>query len=121
MATLPGEGTVTTEKVTSDSILESLIRRVEAKEAISKEEWLDIAFKLNLLRIDEAKLYNKMHQAVAKKKLEIKEKQEKVNISAIELEIEAEDSYRMMQDQEDKIYSVDQFVMIAKKNSDAAY
>ena len=69
------------EKVTSDVILDWAIEQVQGKKAISKELWLEIAFKLNLLGYDEAQAYNQMHQAVAKKKLELKAAQEKVNVS----------------------------------------
>lgn len=106
------------EKVTSDLILETLKGLVESKTPISREVWLDAAFKLNLLRIDEAQLYNKMHQAVAQKKLEILKSQEKKNVALAETEIEATDEYRFLKDQEDKIYSIDEFIRVAKKGSD---
>lgn len=105
-------------KVTSDVILNWLKERVEKKEIISRDEWLDVAFKLNLLRIDEAGLYNSMRQEVAKKKLEIMRGQDKKNVAAAEIEIETTDEYRKLRDQEDKIYSIDEFIRIAKKNSD---
>ena len=92
---------------------------VESKQNISREAWLETAFKLNLLRIDEARKLNKLNQVIAKKKLEIKQSQEKVNISAIELEVQASDEYREMKDQEDLLYSLEEFVRIAKKNSDS--
>lgn len=86
-----------------------------------REEWLSCAFRLNLLRIDEAELLNRMRQAVAKMKLDIFKKQEKRNVSACDLEAEASEEYRFMRDQEDKLYSIDQFIMIAKKNSETNY
>ena len=108
-------------KVTSDKILSWAISQVEGKKSISRELWLEIAFRLNLLRIEESQLVNKMRQEVAKKKLELFRAQEKRNVSAVELEVEATDEYRFLKDQEDKIYSIDEFVRIAKKNSDTAY
>ena len=105
-------------KVDSDLILNTLKEYVESKKSISREQWLECAFKLNLLRIDEAQLYNKMRQGVAEKKLEIMKGQDKKNVAAVEVEIEASDVYRFMKDQEDKIYSIDEFIRIAKKNSE---
>lgn len=109
------------EKVNTDTIIGWAKSKVESKEVISREMWLDMAFKLNLLRIDEAQLYNKMRQAVAIKKIDIFKSQEKRNVAAVNLEIETTDEYKFMRDQEDKIYSLDEFIRIAKKNSDVNY
>lgn len=109
------------DKVTSDIIIEYMKEQVESKKPIPKEMWLDIAFKLNLLRIDEAKLLNKMRQEVAQKKFDIMTRQEKRNVAAVELEVETSDEYRFMRDQEDKLYSVDEFIRISKKNADTEY
>ena len=106
------------EKVSSDFILGYLKELVEEKKAIPREVWLDCAFKLNLLRLDEGQLYTKMRQAVARKKLDIFKAQEKRNVAAAELEIEATDEYRFMRDQEEKLQVVEEFVRIAKKNAD---
>lgn len=107
------------EKVTSDIILEYLKGLVESKKPIQKEIWLDAAFKLNLLRIDEAQLLNKMRQSIAQRKLEtLKQQGEKKNVAAAKIEVETTDEYRFFQDQEDKIYSIDEFIRIAKKNAD---
>ena len=110
--------------VTSDVILEYLKGLVESKHPIAREVWLDAAFKLNLLRIDEAQLYNKMHQEVAKRKIELKTVRQggsslkEKSVAQIEMEVEAEDIFRFMKDQEDKIYSVDEFIRLAKKSAD---
>ena len=106
------------EKVSSDLILGYLKELVESKKPIPREIWLDAAFKLNLLRIDEGQLYTKMRQEVARKKLEIFKTQEKRNVSAADLEIETTDEYRFMRDQEDKLGVIEEFVRIAKKNAD---
>ena len=106
------------EKITSDTILTWVKEAVENKKEISRELWLEIAFKLNLLRLDEAILYNKMRQAVAIKKWEILKSQIKRNVAAVNTEIETFDEYRFMKDQEDKIYVIDEFVRVAKKNAD---
>lgn len=106
------------EKITSDVILGYLKELVESKKSIAKEEWLNCAFKLNLLRIDEAQLLNKMRQTVAKKKFEIMKAQDKKNVAAVEVEIDASDECLYMRDQEDKVEIISEFIRIAKKNSE---
>ena len=105
-------------KLTTDEILETLKVLVESRKIIPRDEWLRIAFQLNLLEIDEKKLFNQMRQAVAKKKLEIYSKQEKRSVAACDLEVEASDEFKFMRDQEAKIEAISQFVMISKKSSD---
>lgn len=109
------------EPVTADTILNALKLLVESRQIISKDQWLGYAFDLNLVRIDEARLLHQMEQEVAKTKLEILKAQEKKNVAAADLEIEATDAYRFMRDQEDKLWSVDEFIRIAKKNSESSY
>ena len=109
------------EKITADTILNWAREQVESKNMPSREMWLDIAFRLNLLKIEEAALFNKMRQSVALKKLDILKGQEKKNLSAADLEIEATDEYRFMKDQEAKLEAIEEFVRIAKKNSDNSY
>ena|SRR3990167_1780693 len=106
------------EKVTSDLILDYLKSLVESKKVVPREEWLNCAFKLNLLRLDESKLLNQMRQTVAIKKHEIMKTQEKRNVAAADVEIEASEEYRFMRDQEAKLDVVEEFVRIAKKNAD---
>lgn len=106
------------EKITADTVLNWAREQVESKKMPSREVWLDIAFRLNLLKIDEAALLNKMRQAVAKKKYEILKSQDKRNVAAAELEVEASDEYCFMKDQEAKLEVIEEFVRIAKKNSD---
>ena len=107
-----------TEPITAEFILSTLKEMVESKKFISQDEWINVAAKLTLLRIDESRKLNRMNQEVSRKKLEIKQGQDKVNISAIELEIQATDEYRAAKDQEDLLYSLDEFVRVAKRASD---
>ncbi|MEK6884138.1 MAG: hypothetical protein AABY22_31200 [Nanoarchaeota archaeon] len=106
------------DKISVDTILDWAKKKVESKEHIKRELWIEMAFRLNLLRIDEAQLYNKMRQAVAIKKFEILKSQEKRSVAFANAEVETTDEYTFMRDQEDKIYSIDEFVRIAKKSSD---
>ena len=109
------------EKITSDVILSYMTQLVESKKPISKEIWLGVAFKLNLLGLDEQKLLEQMRQSVARKQLEILQKQEKRNVAAAKLEICATDEYRFMREQEAKCDTITEFIRIAKKNSDTNY
>lgn len=106
------------EKITATFIFDEMHKLVEAKIPVAREAWLEIAFKLNILRVDEAKTFNKMRQAVATEKNKIYQLQEKKNVAAVDMKIESTDEYRFMKDQEDLIYSVDEMVRIAKKSSD---
>ena len=106
------------DKISASFILDTLKTMVESKKLIPKDEWITAAGKLTLLRIDEAKLLNKQRQEVARMKLEILGKQEKKNVSLANAEIEATDVYRFLRDQEDTIYSLDEFVRIAKRAAD---
>ena len=108
-------------EVTSDIILNYLKKLVAEKIPVAREQWLDMSFKLNLLRIDEAELFHKMQQGVAQKKLQILKTQDKRNVAAAELEVESSDEYRFMRDQESKIDAIDQFIQISKKSADIAF
>ena len=109
------------EQITSTTIISWLKKQVEGKRVIDRETWLDTAFKLNLLRVDEAKLLNKMRQEVSQKKQEILKNQTKKNVAAAEIEVECTDEYRFMKDQEDLLYSIDEFVRVSKKSADVNY
>lgn len=106
------------DSITSDFIINHLKKMVESKKSFPRDEWLGCAFKLNLLRIDESQLLNRMRQSVAQKKLAIMRSQDKKNVSAASLELEATDEYRFMRDQESKIEAIEEFVRIAKKSVD---
>jgi hypothetical protein len=106
------------EKVTTDLIIGWLKEQVESKRMIAKEVWLDAAFKLNLLLGDEVHEAEMLRQSVAQGKLAILKAQEKRNVSAAEMEIEAGDIYRLMREQESKVERIQEFIRIAKKNVD---
>lgn len=105
-------------KITATYIFNKMQEFVEQKIPVSREAWMEVAFKLDILRIDEAKLYNTMRQSVAKMKNEIYDAQEKKNVAAVEMKIEASDEYRLMRDQEALIYSIDEMIRVAKKSAD---
>ncbi len=85
-------------KITADTILDWAREQVESKNMPSRETWLDIAFRLNLLKIEEAALLNKMRQSVATKRYAILKAQDKRNVSAADLEVETtDDIYAIVQ------------------------
>lgn len=109
------------EQRTADSILNKLKEMVESRKPIARELWLEAAFDLVILRIDEARLFNKMHRAVAGKKLDILKSQEKKNVAAADIEIEASEEYQFAKDQEDKLYAIDELIRVAKKSADVNF
>lgn len=106
------------EKVSATLILDTLKVMVESKKMIPKEDWITVAGKLTLLRIDEARLLNQMRQSVARLKLGIIKGQEKKNVALADAEVESSEDYKLMRDQEDLIFSLDEFVRIAKRAAD---
>ena len=104
--------------ITADLILTELRDRVAKKIPISKDDWLDIAFKLNTLILDENETLFTMKQAVAIRKRDILNLQEKKNVAALEIQVEALDEYKQMMIQESKINQIMEFIRIAKKQSD---
>jgi hypothetical protein len=104
------------EKITTDLILRWLTEQVESKRMIPREVWLDASFKLNLLLGDEVHEAEMLRQTIAQNKLAILQGQEKRNVAAAELEIEASDEYRFMREQDAKVDRIKEFIRIAKKN-----
>ena len=108
-------------KRTADTIIADLKKIVEERKPLRREVWLEAAFYLSLLREDEAQKMNALNQGVAKIKLAILKSQEKKNVALADAEIEASDEYVAAKNQEAKIYTVDQLIMVAKKNSDMSF
>jgi hypothetical protein len=106
---------------TADTIIGDLKKIVGERKPLNRELWLEAAFYLSLLREDEAHKFNGLAQKVAAKKLSILTSQEKKNVAAAEVEIEATQEYVEMKNQEAKIYTIDELVRVAKKNSDVNY
>ena len=105
------------ELITTDTILGFLKDAVQSKRALNPDIWLDAAFKLNLLLADEHILMEDLRLGVAKKKLSLIKAQEKRNVSAAELEIEASEEHRAMKLQEHKVDRIEEFIKIAEKNA----
>ena len=105
-------------KRTADTIISDLKKIVEDRKPLDRDAWLTAAFYLSLLREDEAYKLNGLAQAVSKKKFALFQAQEKKNVAAAEIEIEASDEYFGMKNQEAKIYTIDELIRVAKKNSE---
>lgn len=103
---------------TTDTIIRDLKKIVQEKKPLDRERWLEAAFYLSLLREDEAHKLNGLNQGVAKLKIAILKAQEKKNVALADAEIEATDEYVAAKNQEAKIYTVDELIRVAKKNSD---
>lgn len=109
------------EKTPSDVYLDWLTKRVEDKMPPSKDEWLTIAFKLNLFCLKDEEKFNQMNQDCAIEEDAVLEAQDKRNVAAAELKLRTTDKYRLMKNQQAKIDVIKQFIMIAKKNSDNVF
>lgn len=103
---------------TASTIIEDLKRIVSERKPLNRELWLEAAFYLSLLREDEAQKLNKLNQEVSQLKLEILKGQDKKNVAAAELEVAASDKHLEAKDQEAKIYTMDELIRVAKKNSE---
>lgn len=101
----------------TDTILNFLKQAVESNKTIPSELWLSTALKLNILLGDEHIDLENLRSIVSNKKLEIMKTQEKRNVAAAELEIEASDDYRVMRIQEHRVDRIEEFIRLAKKQA----
>ena len=108
------------EIITTDTILNYLIEAVELKIALNPEIWLDSAFKLNLLLIQEEKEMIELERAYNQKVNDIMQSQEKINVAAAEKMAILTDEYMLYREKLLKIKRVEQLILIAKKRSDRA-
>lgn len=114
--TLPSESGKTIR--TADSIIDWFKGAVASKKIVPSEKWMEAALLLNILRLDEEALLNDMRRKVAEKKIELLDKMEKRNVSEAELRVEATPKYQEMKNQQSKCDIINEFVLLAKKNSD---
>jgi hypothetical protein len=107
-----------TDPITADTILSYLKDQVESKRMLNPKAWLESAFKLTVLSADEHEKLEDMRMLLAQRKLEILKGQEKRNVAAAELEVEASKEFRDMKIQEHKCNQIEEMVKLAKKNAD---
>lgn len=100
--------------ITVDTIIDFLHGAVSEKKIMPPALWIEAASKLNVLLGDETdKLYD-MQQRIARVKTTMLEEDDKKNVSAVRLKVEATDEYTSMRKQEAKIKRVEEFIRIAK-------
>ena len=105
---------------TAKTILLEMVGAVKAgsvKDLNNPQLWLNRAFELNILLLDEKDKCERLRQAVAIKKLAVYQGQEKKNVSAADMEIRTLDDYRDMKIQEGVIEIIEEQIKLAKKNS----
>lgn len=105
-----------------NEILEEIKRIVEsghAKDLFNNEAWMGLGLELAISKGDETKKLESMRRAVALKKLHILNSQEKRNVAAAELEIEASEEYENLKNQEHLCDQVTEMIRLAKKTVDA--
>lgn len=100
--------------VTVKSILEFLSAQVAAKKTLSKDIWLDAALKLTVLSLDEVDKLADMEQKLAQKKVDMLERQEKRNISEIELRTEATEEHKEVTKQKALLKVAEEMIRVAK-------
>src|SRR5258707_1000376 len=100
--------------VTTDVIINWFKHAVENKEIIEPSRWIDGAQKLNALLADEHDLLWNVQQKVAQAKVALLNSEEKRNVSAVKVLIEATDEYKSLQLQKSKISRIEEFIRIAK-------
>ncbi len=103
--------------VDADTILNWLKGMIESKKPIPHEAWIDAGFKLVILLEDEHLEMENLRAIVAGKKLKIYQSQEKKNVAACDMEIEAEESYRNMRLQEHRVARIEEYIKLCKKNA----
>ena len=97
-------------QVTADEILRVLNESVKNRTPITRDKWIDAAWALNTLLLDENDKLFAMEQAVAIKKRDILSLQEKKNVSEAEAQIKCLDDYRLMRSQEAKVSQILEFI-----------
>lgn len=102
------------DKVTTDTILSYLQDQVENKKVMNADIWQDAAFKLNLLLGDEHEKLEDLRTAIANMKLELMKDQAKLNVSAVQVQVEASQEWKAMRLQEHKVNRIEEFIRLAK-------
>ena len=105
--------------VNADTILDYLANATQAKKMLSPEFYLETSIKLLTLLGEETNKLEDYRMAVAKKKLEYLEGQEKRNVSEARLKVEATQEYSEYRKQEAKCDRIMEIIRVAKKLAEA--
>lgn len=101
-------------KLTARHITSQLASAFSERRLVPKEKLLDAAMKLSVLILDENSRLTKMKQELAQMKVEMLARQDKRNVSEVEVRIEATDEYREMKDQEKFVDSITEMIHTAR-------
>ena len=100
-----------------DELLKKIQEQVDTGKHIPKDTWIDHAFRLNSGYLTLIEALEKKRQQVAIAKLEALKSQDKKNVAAAELEVEATVPYYEMRILEAKVEQVKEYIRISKLNS----
>lgn len=101
---------------TADDLLQELKGLAESQKMLNSKLMGDYGFTLEVLLGGEHTVLEELRQDVAKMKLELLKAQDKKNVAAVEIEVEASDEYRMFRLQEHKCERIEEFVKLCKKS-----
>ena len=102
------------EEVTAELILDWLKLKVEAKDHLNPEIWVDAAHKLTVFLGDEQDTLFDLQQEYSQKKLSIYDEMEKPSVSASEMRGEATDEYKKFKKQEARVKQIEEFIRVSK-------
>ncbi len=102
------------EKITTDTILNTMQSYVESKVPIAPTTWLDAGIKLVTLMSDETDKLIELQFKVAELKVLLFDGEDKT-AAEIKVRIEATHEYTDMRRQDAKVKRINEFVMLAKK------
>lgn len=103
--------------VKSDTIIEYIKERVENKDPISPQMWLDGAMKLNVLIQDETDKLCELEMQVSQEKIRILDSLEKRSVAEADARVEATKLYMDMRKQKSKVEQILEFIRLAKKQA----
>lgn len=106
------------EKRTTQSVIASLTKMVEAKELISPEKWIDAAGFLQILKFGEQEKRLGLEVMANKKKKEIRARQEITSNADADLEWKTTQEYEDWRRQEELLKDIVEFGRIAKKEAE---
>lgn len=101
-------------KTTSESILEFLKKKIEIKEQLKPEIWLEAASRLVVLLGDEEATLYDLQQKTAHLKIMFFDSQEKRNVSEANLRVEASEEYKLFRKQQARVKQIEEFIRVAK-------
>ena len=102
-------------EVTTKSIIEWISEKVEEKKAdFDTSFWINVSLKLSILIGDEHGKLVDFRQALARKKLEIKDSQEKMSVAEAELRTEATQEYADYQKQKMFVEQIEEIIRVSK-------